>query len=96
MAAHESQQWKRLRQAREKLATQFREHPDVSLIDVGTQGSPEDFPENAVLRIHVRASWVKTDPEHRTVFPTQVDGIPVIVMSGDYRLEPDEDASRQR
>jgi hypothetical protein len=27
-------------------------------------------------------------PEERIAFPSQVDGIPVIVIPGDYRLEP--------
>jgi hypothetical protein len=35
----------------------------------------------------VRARWMSASPEERPAFPAQVDGIPVVVMFGDYTIE---------
>ena len=78
----------RARRARDKLVDQFLDHPEVSLIDIGhapkEQGGKTD---QLVLRIHVRESWTKARPKDRVAFPDQVDGIPVVVIPGDYQIE---------
>ncbi len=86
--------WNRARRARDKLLGQFLDHPDVSLIDIGYAPADQgEGTEEVVLRIRVRERWIEAKPEERIAFPEQVDGIPVVVMSGDYRLEADAPAA---
>ncbi len=82
--------------AQEKLVTRFGNHPDVSLIDIGYDPGSDAFPYNVVLRIHVRWRWIVAPPEERVAFPTEVDGIPVIVIPGDYRPETNSPATGGR
>jgi hypothetical protein len=86
--------WDRARRARDKLVDRFLNQPDVSLIDIGyaptEQG--ESSEETVLLRIHVRQNWLKAKPEERIGFPEEIDGIPIIVIPGDYRLETDAPA----
>ena len=84
--------WKRARRAREKLVDQFIYHPDVNLIDIGYAPERTESTEEIVLRIHVRERWMKDIPEERVAFPEQVDGIPVVVMPGQFHLEKDSPA----
>ena len=85
-----SKLWNVIRRARDKLSAQFLDHPDVSLIDIGyAPVSQAESAEAVVLRIHVQEKWLKEKPEERVVFPEQMDGIPIIVMPGDYRFEID-------
>jgi hypothetical protein len=70
--------WARARQARDQLAQQLLQHPDVSLIDIGLD--PQDASEMPVLRVHVRGTTVAGP-----TVPDNVDGIPVRVILGDYK-----------
>lgn len=72
----------RLHKALEKLSSEFLRHPDVSLIDIGFRNQGGRLTDEVVLRIHVRRP-ISTDDNGP--FPKDVDGIPVIVMSADYR-----------
>jgi len=72
--------WAKARQGRDQLADQLLQHPDVSLIDIGLD--PRGASDLPVLRVHVRGSTV-AEP----IVPDAVDGIPVRVVSGDYKLE---------
>jgi len=74
----------KLERARDKLVAQHIYHPDVTLIDIGYPLTDDKETKELVLRIHVRGG---VSPEQRTAFPEEVEGIPVIVMSGDYKLE---------
>ena len=65
--------------------------PDVTLIDIGYRSGQVQAPE-IVLRIHVRERWAAARPETRTAFPGELDGIPVIVMLGEYGLQSDSPA----
>jgi len=89
MLQRNSEFWNRARRARDKLADQYLEHPQVSLIDIGNVPTEQrDTSEKVVLRIHVRESWLEAKPEERVAFPEQIDGIPIIVISGeDFKLE---------
>ena len=88
MSQRDSEFWTRARRARDRLVEEFVYHPDVSNIDIGY---PPEWDEETelVLRIHVREGWTKTKPEERVTFPEKIDGIPVIVMLGDYQLDTD-------
>lgn len=77
----------RLKRARDKLVAQYIYYPDVTLIDIGYPLEDDREIKELVLRIHVKERWMKASPEQRTAFPEEVDGIPVIVMAGDYKLE---------
>lgn len=72
--------WTRARQARDQLAAQVLTHPDVSLIDIGLDA--QDASDTPVLRVHVRQSDGAT-----LNIPSEVDGIPVRVIYGDYELQ---------
>ena len=90
MSYRNSEFWNRVYHARDKLADQYLDDPDVSLIDIGYAPAEEDeSSEEIVLRIHVRQNWLKAKPGERAAFPEEIDGIPIIVMPGDYRLETD-------
>ena len=94
MTMKNSEFWNRARRARDKLVDQFLDHPDVSLIDIGyAPAAPGESTEEVVLRVHVREHWLKAKSEERAAFPEQVDGIPVIVMPGDYQPEIDAPAA---
>ncbi|MFQ5473951.1 MAG: hypothetical protein ACE5FA_13865, partial [Dehalococcoidia bacterium] len=95
MSQEDSEFWARARLARDKLVDQVLDHPDVSLIDIGYAPERDEETEEIVLRIHVRERWMKAEPEERVAFPEDVDGIPVIVMLGDYRLETDAPAASE-
>jgi hypothetical protein len=96
MSEEDSEFWIRARRARDKLVDQFLEHPDVSLIDIGyTMEGDETSEKEVVLRIHVQERWMKAKPDERVDFPDQLDGIPVVVMLGEYRLGTDGPAADQ-
>lgn len=78
-----------LQQAQAVLARQYLNHPDVTLIDIGSvmqQGQPTS---QVAVRIHVRTQWQQQRPEERVRFPEQINGIPVVIMVGDYQVEAD-------
>ena len=79
MAPRDSSSWAEARQARDKLAAQILSHPNVSLIDIGED--PDGVISTPVLRVHVRSMDVSG-----LDIPNEVDGIPVRVIRGDYRL----------
>jgi hypothetical protein len=85
MSEKNSEFWNRARRARDKLVDQFLDHPDVSLIDIGYDPDREGGgnAERIVLRVHVRRPLTREE----VGLPAQIDGIPVRVMVGDYRLE---------
>jgi hypothetical protein len=72
--------WSIARQARDQLAAQILNHPNVSMIDIGED--PDGVIRTPVLRVHVRSADV-SGPH----IPRDIDGIPVRVIRGDYRLE---------
>ncbi len=80
MNAPDEQWWVKARQARDQLAAQVLSHPGVSLVDIGED--PEGASRTPVLRVHLRQVDV-AGPQ----VPKDVDGIPVRVIRGDYRLE---------
>ncbi|MBE9508355.1 MAG: hypothetical protein IMY86_09935 [Chloroflexi bacterium] len=93
MSQEDSEFWTRARRARDELVDQFINHPDVSLIDAGYPPEQGEGTEEVVLRIHVRERWMRAKPDERVAFPDQVDGIPVVVMLGEYRLDTDASAA---
>jgi hypothetical protein len=95
MSHRNSEFWNKARRARDKLADQFLDQPDVSLIDIGyAPAAQAESSEEIVLRIHVRQSWLKAKPEERIAFPEELDGIRIFVMPGDYLLETDASIGR--
>lgn len=71
--------WERARAALARLAEQLLGHPAVSLVDIGID--PEGQSALPVLRVHLRPG---VGPP---AVPDQIDGIPVRMTAGDYRLE---------
>ena len=84
MANTEAEGWEKLRRAQEELVRRYTHHPDVSLIDIGYPPSESGVTEEIVLRIHLRDRWFAANPDERTHFPEEIDGIPVVLMRGDY------------
>jgi hypothetical protein len=72
------QPWARAQEARDKLVALLLDHPGVNMIDIGRQGADEGL----VLRVHVRA-----DPASTLEIPSELDGIPVRVVRGEYYPE---------
>ncbi|MCS6937959.1 MAG: hypothetical protein RMJ55_12130 [Roseiflexaceae bacterium] len=71
--------WRKARRVRDRLIAHFNTHPAVTNIDIGLL----DPPEAGVIgvRIHVRGK-----PDDLSV-PEEIDGIPVGIVRGDYRLQ---------
>jgi hypothetical protein len=70
-----------LEEARDALAARLLDRPDVVMIDIGW----DETRGGAVLRVHVRRSAGEL-----TEIPLEVEGVPVQLVSGDYRLEEPE------
>jgi hypothetical protein len=73
----------RAQTARQKLANQFLDHPEVSLIDIGYDSESRDRKEQIVLRVHLR----QTAAQEKLQIPAEINGIPVRVLHADFRLE---------
>jgi hypothetical protein len=73
---------RRARQALDILVQTYIHHPDVSMIDMGFDRDPSGG-DQIVLRVHVR----QPSAAKALQLPTEIDGIPVRIMAGDYRPE---------
>jgi hypothetical protein len=73
----------RARRAQEKLVEQVIDHPDVTLVDIGYDLENPASPEHIVLRAHVRRPVTKS----ALGLPDEIDGIPVVLIAGDYQEE---------
>lgn len=85
-----SEFWDRALRARDELEARFLGDSDVALIDVGYKEADERRTEEIVLRIHVRGHSSQAKSKTADRFPQQVDGIPVVVLVGDYHLESED------
>lgn len=83
MSLTESEFWERATQARDQLAGLLLDRPEVSLIDIGFDPQNRGSEKRPVLRVHVRRS----EDRERLDIPIDMDGIPVIVIIADYKLE---------
>lgn len=83
MASQDTEFWERARQARDKLAAQWLNHPAVSLIDLGYDPQDNAPAQHIVLRVHLR----RPEAEPDLGLPAEIDGIPVRVIIAGYRLE---------
>jgi hypothetical protein len=77
--------WDKALQARDRLFEQLRDHPAVSLVDIGVDLLGES--RTPVLRVHLRGNDVSV-----VKLPSEIDGIPVRVLRGDYQIN-DENQS---
>ncbi len=73
----------RVRRARQLLSEQFIHQPGVSLIDIGYDPQDQSGTPRLVLRVYLKHSV----SAQALGIPTEIDGIPVRVLTGDYRLE---------
>jgi hypothetical protein len=75
----------KMRRARDKLAEQLHNNPQVTMVDVGYDiESDEDYADRQiVLRVHLSGKEAAKDLH----IPDQVDGIPVRIITANYRLE---------
>lgn len=85
MRQESSELWHRVRQARAKLAAQLLNHPGITLIDIGYVYEGDQRTDEIALRIHIRERGTNAEIDDGIAFPNQLDGIPVIVLYGDYR-----------
>lgn len=83
MAGTDPQMLEKARRARDVVARQLLSHPDVSLIDIGYDPESTGSPRRLAVRVHVRRML---DLEALEI-PSEIDGIPVCIMAGDYHLE---------
>ena len=85
MSLANSEFWDKARRARDKLADQFLDHPEVSLIDIGYEvnAQGQKISDHLVLRIHVRLP----STGEMLNLPAEIDSIPIQVVVADYRLE---------
>ena len=83
MSTENPEFWQRANKARDKLSLELFGQPQISLIDIGYDPKDQSGSGQLFLRVHVRYS---TDIE-KLAIPAEVDGIPVITIIADYRLE---------
>ena len=86
MSQRDAGLWNKARRARDQVVDQYLSHPDVSLIDIGYVQDPDTGAQKIAVRIHVHERWLKAKPENRVTFPYRVEGIPVVVIRGEYRV----------
>lgn len=82
MAENSSTHWNTLSLARDKLAAQIGDRPEISLIDIGVDPQSQEQPAAEVIRVHVRRQWT----QQKIPIPEQIDGTRVVVVPGDYQL----------
>ena len=82
MKAQKEKWWSRARKARAELETQFLQHPEVTMIDLGRD--PQGVSASPVLRLHLRKRDVVI-----VDLPEELEGIPVRVVQGSYELQKD-------
>jgi hypothetical protein len=70
--------WARADRARDELAALVLGRPHVSMVDIGL----DEDGESPLLRVHVR-----DESAELAELPTEIDGIRVRVVAGDYRPE---------
>ena len=75
--------WERARAARDRLEASILHDANVRMISIGLD--PEHQSDLPVLIVHVRDSNMLS-----SIVPSQMDGIPVRVIAGDYHLEQGE------
>lgn len=68
----------------EKAWAKFGGHPDVRLVDVGTA---DDGRQAYDLAIRIHTSQEPDRFKQETLVPAEIDGVPVVVVSGRYRIE---------
>ena len=83
MSTNKPEFWQRAEQAREQLSLQLYGRPEISLIDLGYDPEDREGSGRIFLRVHVRQA---ADIE-KLAIPPEVDGMPVITIIADYRLE---------
>ena len=71
--------WAKARAARDRLEAAIIHDANVRMISIGLD--PEQQSDLPVLLVHVRDSGAAA------IVPTEMDGIPVRVIYGDYQLE---------
>jgi hypothetical protein len=72
----------RTRRARDALAARLLGHPAVSLVDIGLDPyAPQSLIPVVRVHLHRQASRENLN------IPAEVDGVPVRLVTGDYRLE---------
>jgi hypothetical protein len=80
MAVPDKKWWAMARRARDKLAQLVQDDPAVQMIDIGKDDTGQS--NTSVLRVHVHPT-----AEPQINVPSDIDGIPVRVIPGDYTLE---------
>jgi hypothetical protein len=71
---------------RDEVERRVGSDPAVSLIDVGVDPEHESDTTRLAVRIHVRSNDALARLRAEQI-PGSIDGVPVVLMVGDYRLE---------
>jgi hypothetical protein len=77
----------RLRAARDRLSEQLIGHAGIGLIDIGLARVRDQPAPLVALRVHVSRRWADEHSLEQAGFPKEIDGVPVVIMIGDYRPE---------
>ena len=80
MSKQDAKFWQKAVDARQALAQQHGADPDVRHIDLGYAAQGCQNADQVVLRVHVNERWFAANPDDRTAFQGDVDGIPVCVI----------------
>jgi len=68
---------------RDQLAERLLDQPEVSLIDIGRDPQDHGDSPQLVVRVHIR----QAEYANNLAIPEEMDGIPIRVIVGDYRLQ---------
>jgi hypothetical protein len=79
MSKQDAKFWEKAVNARHALAQQHGADPNVCHIDLGYAPEGCQNRDQVVLRVHVTEHWFAANPEERTAFQREVDGIPICV-----------------
>lgn len=72
---------------KKKLLKQLKNQANVKLIDIGMEFSPDTKQQVVVIRIHLSDPGKIMNFKAEVKLSPQIDGIPIRIISGEYRLE---------
>ncbi|MEM0977175.1 MAG: hypothetical protein AAGJ34_06555 [Pseudomonadota bacterium] len=72
--------------AQRKVYSLFRRRPNFTGADVGYRWNGDKKTKELVVRIHVNAKIPVAELDEKDVFPAEIDGIPLDVIEGPYKI----------
>lgn len=83
MSSSEDESWGKASKVRDKLVEELIHDPRVSLIDIGYDPAEIAHSKQIAVRVHFR----RESDKEASRLPSEIDGIKIMKLVGDYSLE---------